>query len=162
MEQEDLARRAARSAKRLLGGTVDVSPMQALLDAVRESAANVEAYREMVATLSARGTEHPDGLDSAPMWGPNHLGDAVPHIAVTLYNAERERLVKISAAALQAGATEAMVRVHQGIGALVAGVLASVIDDPRLGLDPDRRRLAKATAAERLIALEASTEDVAA
>lgn len=191
LEREAAERRARRLVEGRLGGEVDIDPMSALMAMVRESAANVEVWRDIVADLAPRGragnltgavaevsesggrvvvvaperaaaAASGDDAGAAPaggsLWGPDHLGDNRPHIAVTLYGEERDRLVRVSKAAIDAGAAEAMVRVNQGIGALIAGLIDGLLGDPALGLDPDRRRLGREIAARRLAALEDSPD----
>lgn len=169
LERAELEARAHRHARRLLGGTLEVNPLDALLGAVREAAANVHALRELAAELTIPTDEElreyraaflrwQIGESDSPdppqkprtIYGINHLGDGAPHVLVVMYGEERDRLAKVAKAAIDAGATERMVALEEAKGAQVAGVISRLLDDPRLSLDAQAKAVGRAVAAELL------------
>lgn len=173
LERERQAERATRAARRLLGGELLVNPLEALLGQVREAAANVEALRELAASLASRPDqeelreyrrqfrrwekgERSDAPEPpAALYGINHLGDGAPHVLVIMYAEERDRLVKFSKAAVDAGATEKMLELEARRGHQVARIITRLLDDPRLGLEQQARTIGRGIAAELLRALAA-------
>lgn len=145
-EQRQAVEVVRREAIRL-GRSIDVDPLDAMLEQVREAAANVAALRGAV--------EHLDpgmGLVSAPeyvmrdvvsgfdpevrrdrlervegIYGPNHTGDGVPHVLVTMYGTERDRLVKYAKLCLDAGVDERRIRLAEATGRALAGVVEAAV-----------------------------------
>ena len=130
---------AAQSACDRLGIQVDTDPGEALIEAVREAAGNVEFYRGLVAELPI----HPEddvrevNDDGEPFWERGEAGvygrtyhqsgiptgEAKPHILVVLYNQERDRLVAYAKEALAAGVEERRIRLAESDArTLFAGV----------------------------------------
>lgn len=166
-----------------LGGSLDIDPLDAMLEQVREAAANVAALRSAVENLDPG-----IGLVSAPeyvvadvvsgfdeevrhdrltrvegIYGKDHTGDGAPHVLVTMYGQERDRLVKYAKLCLDAGVDERRIRLAEATGRALAGVVeaavSAALDSVRqagLDLDPhalravlDKARQSAVAAAER-------------
>ncbi len=76
--------------------------------------------------------------------------EAKPHVALVLWNQERDRLSKFAKLALDAGLEERQVRLAEEQGAFVAALIRKVFDDADLGLSPVQRRAAAKIAARHL------------
>jgi hypothetical protein len=144
------------------------SPDEQLLDEVARSATVVEWLSERVAELKVPtpddagplanliGVDPETGdpiLDqgSFNLWGPDHNGDAAPHIYWGMLNQERDRHARLCKLAIDAGISERLVRIAEAQGAAIVTVLLKVLD--RLELAPKERDLARRYAAEELRAL---------
>lgn len=75
------------------------APVAALLDAVHRSSAMAQVLGAIVG-----------GLTPEELAGPNHLGDAVPHVAVTMYSTWLDRAARAAKLACDAGVDEKLVR----------------------------------------------------
>jgi len=75
------------------------TPVAALLDAVHRSSAMAQVLGAIVGELTP-----------AELYGPNHLDDAVPHIAVTMYQTWLDRAARAAKLACDAGVDEKLVR----------------------------------------------------
>jgi hypothetical protein len=138
---------------RLFGVTpADVTAPAALLAEVRRSAALVALYDKLLAELEDEDTGRPGG---GLWWGVvrettldggviAREARAVPHVILAAYNAERDRLVRACAAAINAGAQAAAVDMAKEI----AGGLGRLLDAIFGGLLVVPPELAGATAAE--------------
>lgn len=129
-------------------------PLEGLLREVSRSASTVLVYEGLVMKL--RDPMEPPELDdegrptSAPIYGRNHMGDATPHVLIEMWDKERDRHARYCKMALDAGVAEREVRLAEQQGQLIAKVVLSTIDDPRLQLPADTRRDAREIAAEHL------------
>lgn len=121
---------------------LDVSPWDALLLAVRRAAGRVAWVDEQL-TASTRANDGDSGAREVMKW----LAES---------RKERALLARTAKAAVDAGVAERLVRQVELEGQVVAEVLGRVLD--RLGLDPDQRQLAFATAHEELLVVEGSVE----
>lgn len=138
--ERTVAERQAVLAASQLGVLVETSPEQALLDEVHRCAG-------MVAYYGARAAEVVDGPDASAeaaearqelVWGRTREktgGDdagttyeAAPNIWLKLWNDERDRLVRVSAACLKAGIEERRVQLAEAQGALVAGAVRRILE----------------------------------
>lgn len=119
------------------GLPVDITPVEAVLEQVKASAGHVQFYKLQV-----------EALENAQMiWGQtrNKIGgddrgatyEAGRNAWLTLYDAERERLVKFCAEAIKAGIEERRVRIAEQQGALVADVIRAILGE--LGLTEDQQ-----------------------
>lgn len=110
----------------------DVTAPAALLAEVRRSAGLVSAYGALLAALEDEQTGHPGG---GLWWGTvrevtrdggviEREAKATPHVILAAYNAERDRLVRCCAAAINAGAQAAAVDMAKEI----AGGLSRLLD----------------------------------
>jgi hypothetical protein len=129
-----------------LGAAVDVHPIDALLEMVREAAGNVAFLRGRVSELDQQA-----GLVALPsdadqlfraegIYGPDHQGDGKRHILVAMYDEERDRLAKFAKLALDAGVDEKLVRIAEAQGQQLAGVVraavrAAAADGEQAGLE---------------------------
>lgn len=170
VELAQLEDRASRHLRRRLGGALDCSPVEAVRALLRFDAADVEVLRDLVAELpGARAVtdvvavEGPGGgigsrevVTEPGLYGPNHNGDDVPHVLVTMWRqrlADLRDTVKIAAAlgiAEDAGAIEAE------LVQAIAGMLETVARDPRVSLTPAQRAAFLESAREGLLRLEGS------
>lgn len=98
----DIRKEAAR-----LGEMIDVDPIDAILEMVKEAAANVAALRLALAELhidvrvDGTAIAFPSNIDNRGSRDP-----ALPHVLVVMYDQERDRLVRYSKTALEAGVDE--------------------------------------------------------
>lgn len=122
---------------RLGGGQIDVDPADAMIAMVREAAFNVAVLRDMVAELSTAPLVALGGDESTVMvssvssvamlmGSSTKLNEAAPHVWVTMYDAERERLVKWSKACRDAGVDEAVLRLEERRADELAGILSRI------------------------------------
>ncbi len=155
-----------------LGIPIEIDPGEALLHAVWECAGNVAAYRELVQQLALHPEpdKHVAGEDGDGHWERGEpgiygrtyhvsgipTGEAKPHVLVALYNAERDRLVDVSAAALRAGVEERVLRIAEADARTVHQALARALVAVGMG---DRLEEVRAAFARALRADQALTPD---
>lgn len=147
------------------------TPDEQLLEEVARSAQMVEWLAERVADLDVpdlRDTGAFQGLVGVDpdtgepieqqnrnlLFGPDHTGDAAPHLYWAMLNAERDRHVKMAKMAIDAGISERMVRLAESQGREIVRVIVESIDAVP-GLTAEQKAAAKRTAALRLRALGA-------
>lgn len=114
---------------RLGGGQIDVDPADAMIAMVREAAFNVAVLRDLVAGLdTSMASAAPGALGAIAslMGSTSKLNEAAPHVWVTMYDAERERLVKWSKACRDAGVDEAVLRLEERRADELAGILSRI------------------------------------
>lgn len=140
----------AREIKRL-GESIDVHPLDALLDLVHEAAANVAALRLFVGELGIEVDA--DGGIALPErvleW--EHSGTHVParqHILVVMYGEERDRLARWAKLCLDAGIDERRVRMQEARGREMAEVVREAID--AMSPTPAQREAGYRAAAEAM------------
>jgi hypothetical protein len=119
------------------GIKVETTPTEAILEEVKWSAGHVAWLRDRVQELEQDAlkwgtTKEKTGGDD---WGST--SEAKPHIFVVLYQQERDRLIKVCAAAISAGLEERRVRLAEQQGALVADVIKAILAD--LGLTAEQQ-----------------------
>lgn len=136
-----LALAAAEAELVRLGGRVDVEPADAMLAMVQEAAWNVAVYRRLVQTLELQTTATGGALkgdldeDDEPVQiDPRVLAAglasrvspddwrAAPHVWVTMYDAEREKLVRWAKACRDAGVDEQRMRLLEGQAEQLVGL----------------------------------------
>jgi hypothetical protein len=132
-----------------LGVPIEVDPAEAMLQMVWEAAGNVAVLRGWIQRLRQadqliEGYDEEDILDSMASIGQgktvarNQRGviagridpanwKAAPHVLVTMYNEERERLVKWAKACRDAGVEESRVRLAERQGEMLATVLRTLL-----------------------------------
>lgn len=129
--------RAATLATRF-GVPINTTPQQALLDEVQRAAGMVAYYGAKVQALEA---DNPDTLvygttrdetRTGAEYGTTRVDEATPNMWLTLWNDERDRLVRVSAAAIKAGIEERRVQLAEHQGQLIALVLARILDQLHL------------------------------
>lgn len=128
----------------------DQDPLEALLTELARSAVMVETLAAAVIELEME----PEAGEA--IYGPNHSGDAVPHVLVAMLNEERDRKARFAKMALDAGVEERRVRVAEKEAELIARVIKAVLDDPELGLAAPQRQLGYKAAARHLRLAQAS------
>jgi len=120
-----------------------IDPTEALLEVVTRTWAWVQVLGGLTGRL---GPGHqPDGTDAAGIsgiYGPDHLGDARPHVLMAMYRDWMVDLAKVSKLALDAGIAERQVRAAERLGATIANVLRAVAGE--LGLDLEEPDVAEA------------------
>lgn len=141
---QGITREAAR-----LGQHLDVDPLQAIVEMVREAAGNVAAYRLGIDGLGIEvaadgsGVAFPSSYDDKGKRDP-----ALAHILVEMYNGERERLVRFSKMALDAGIEVKRLELAQEQASRVADAIRAAVDAS--GVTGDQRRAALAAGAQVL------------
>ncbi|MCW5951965.1 MAG: hypothetical protein KIT69_06885 [Propionibacteriaceae bacterium] len=128
---ERVAEQQAQAAARQLAIPIDTTPEQALLDEVKRAAG-------MVAFYQARIVEIDQQERGALIWGitkeklggddEGQTSEAAPNVWLKLFNEERDRLVRVAAAAIKAGIEERRVKLAESQGEMVAMVLRRVLD----------------------------------
>jgi hypothetical protein len=91
-------------------------PVEILLEAVNRAASMGRLLDQLVGMLSP--AYDPDRLDErgrvvAALWGPNHRGDAAPHVLVGLLGEWTDRQAKLAKTALDANVDERAVRLME-------------------------------------------------
>jgi hypothetical protein len=147
-----------------LGGTINIDPLDALLEMVQEAAANVAAYRLAIQELGIHvgqdeNREGQTGVAVASSYDDKGGRDpAAPHILVNMYDAERDRLAKYSKMCIDAGVEERRVRLveaqAQKLGAVVEAAVRALNPTP----DDYRRAVQAAAQAMRQLAAGDTTE----
>lgn len=121
------AKEGAAKALLSLGMPIEANPQQALLEQVWEAFGNVAFLRSRVKDL---------GLEPAVA---GRSGDARPHIFVTMYNEERDRLAKMCQLAVGAGIAERAIAMAEQQAEAIVAVVTRVLDSLKL---PEKQRLA--------------------
>lgn len=153
-----VAEEKARRIMATYATPVQTTPMKALYDEVCRAAGRVAWLGQRVQEIEAAATgvpaqpdeefgngeqiEAPLGADVSRhplVWGVTRIKhggedhgvtqEAAPNIWLKLYNEERDRLIKVSTAAVRAGLDERMVKLAEGQGRMVAGVIRAVLGD---------------------------------
>lgn len=132
-----------------LGQLVDVDPLQAIVEMVREAAGNVAAYRLGIDGLGIQVAADGSGVAVPSNYDEKGKRDpALAHILVEMYNSERERLVRFSKMALDAGVQIKQLELAQEQASLVADAIRAAVDAS--GVTGDQRRAALAAGAQVL------------
>jgi hypothetical protein len=135
-----------------LGLQLDVEPDEALLVMVRMASANVAYFGSLVGALNVGVAQLAEEGPGA-LYGPNHSGDAVPHVLVNLYGEWCDRLVRYAKAAADAGVAQRRIELEEGQGRMVAQLVRAILGDPELGLDERQAKAAPMVAHRHLQAL---------
>lgn len=154
--QRRIALAEAKLAAETLGLLIDISPEQALLDEVQRAAGMVAFYQARVEELADVSTNNlVYGLTKAKFGGEDQgeTYEAAPSVWLQLFNEERDRLVKVCAAALRAGIEERRVKLAEQQGILVAAVIRRILT--RLNLTDIQQGLVATVVPEELRALTA-------
>ncbi|QXT62744.1 hypothetical protein [Tessaracoccus palaemonis] len=133
-QKRELERTRAANLATRFGVPIDTTPQQALLDEVQRAAGMVAYYGAKVQALEA---DNPDTLvygttrqeaRTGAEYGTTRVDEATPNMWLTLWNDERDRLVRVSAAAIKAGIEERRVQLAEQQGQLIASVIRRVLD----------------------------------
>lgn len=148
-----LAEKRIRTEMATYGLPIETSPADALLSEVHRTAGHVAWLQHQVAELEEHELVWGRTKDK---WGGEDRGtteEAKPHVLLTLYQAERAHLVKVSAEAIRCGIEERRVKLAESQGALVAGVIRAILGD--LNLTPEQLALVPEVVPRRLRELAA-------
>lgn len=114
-----LKEEATAIAVEKFGGRRDIDPASALLEEVHRTAGHVAWLESQIAeghvdiaALTLRGVE--------------------PSVWMQLYNTERNRLIAVTKAALDAGIAERQVQLAEAQGLMLASVIRAILDDLEL------------------------------
>lgn len=140
----------AEKAVVLFGLPKEIDPHRALLDEVHMTAGHVEWLR----------TEIIQKLDDPKQLTQITDAGVEPSVWINMYQKERDHLVKVAKAAIDAGVAERQVRLQEEQGRLLAMVIQAFIRDPELDLTP--AQLVRAPKLIRKHLLAAPTEIQAA
>ncbi len=146
----------ARQAAETLGLLIDISPEQALLDEVQRAAGMVAFYQARVEEVAEGGSDQLVWGHTKSKMGGDDEGEtweAGPVVWLQLFNEERDRLVKVCAAALRAGIEERRVKLAEQQGILVAAVIRRIL--VRLNLTDVQQGMVATVVPEELRALTA-------
>ena len=121
----------------------EAHPVEALLDALRRTWAMTNVLGSMVG-----------GLGTDALYGPDHLGDARPHVLTEMYAQWLDRAARASKLALDAGVDERRVRIAEDQARVIVDTFRAVFADAELGLTPEQRKAAATVAARHLRAIE--------
>lgn len=158
--QAHLRDQALEHAQNMLGVVdFEVTPEEAILQAVRESAANVAFFRARIQAIV--GEKDLDDPTHPLIWGTTQVvstnATATPgddettaagiNIWYEMYRQEREHLLKASTAALRAGIAERRVRLAEMGAEVIVGRIRQIIN--ALSLNPEQMR-----EADRVIPLQ--------
>lgn len=110
---EDKARRSVAR----FGGSLEVDPAVALLQEVHRSAATVAYLQDRV-----------NELDDGDIIEVGAFGARSPNVLIQLYQQERDRLARVSKAAIDAGCAQSMVAVFQQVAGTYVQLVGRVLD----------------------------------
>jgi hypothetical protein len=127
-----------------LGQSYEMAPVEALIWMVNLSAGQVRYLAEELSTLDAARTNG------------EHL------ILQRLWNEERDRLARISKAALDAGVQERAIVLAERTGAAIADVLRRIFEDDELRLTAKQREALPTLLRRHLVAVERRPGEIAA
>lgn len=152
-----------------LGGSIDVDPLDALLEMVKEAAWNVAAYRIALDELGIHvssadehvaetgGTKVGHGVAIASSYDEKGKRDpAAPHILVAMYSSERDRLARYAKMCLDAGVDERRVRIVEAQAQQLGSVVEAAVRS--LNPTPDQYREALQAAAKAMRQLTAGDD----
>ena len=134
-------RRAEEQARRQvakLGGSRDVHPLEALLEMVREAAANVAVLRVHVQDKANTQAVYDD------------RGRPYTNPVLAFYNDERDRLARVAKAALEAGVDERRVKLAELHAARLGEALGRALDDEAAALSEGQRGALRVALAREL------------
>lgn len=167
--QEFHRQQTMEHAREMLGLVdYDLTPEEALLQTVRESAANVAFYRarvqEIVGEADLDDPNHPliwgvtqnvsTGASATP--GDDETSAAGANVWLTLYKEERELLLKASAAAVRAGIAERKIRLAEMGADIIVGRIRQIIN--ALNLTPEQMHQADIVIPKQIVMLAQDME----
>lgn len=167
--QEIYRQQRMEHAREMLGLVdYDLTPEEALLQTVRESAANVAFYRarvqEIVGEADLDDPTHPliwgvtqnvsTGASATP--GDDETSAAGANVWLTLYKEERELLLKASAAAVRAGIAERKIQLAEMGAEIIVGRIRQIIN--ALNLSPEQMRQADVVIPRQIVMLAEDME----
>lgn len=174
---ERLQRAQLDRTARKLGMPADIDAETGLLDMIREAAGNVAFYRALVQELEqgwrlvdtqpdvddeeAQERELAESLTRPSIAGRIKPGtwEAKPHVLLTLYNEERDRLARYLKDAASLGIAERRVRIAEEHGQNIVAVLRGVLSE--LGLNEAQRSQVPGLVRRHMEAIAAKAVEVA-
>lgn len=157
-----LEEQAARRAVAVLGLAEDEEitpdPHTALLAEVYRAARWVAGCEFMIAGLTRDELVYGETkrIETDSEDGGRVEYEATLNVWLRLYHGERDRLVRASKAAVDAGVSERAVRLEEEKARLFVDLLGKVFDAPELGLTEEQRQTARELAAGELRAIGGS------
>ena len=138
LKQEEVAKRAVKT----FGIPKEIDPHEALLEEVHRTAGHVDWLAQIIGDLPADTEQTEEMNQSSIVWGiTQHVyrgseefpgtdvfREAKPSVWIDLYQREREHLVKVCKAALDAGIDERRVQIAEQQGAIVARAMTGLLD----------------------------------
>ena len=110
-----------------LGRIIDITPNDAIIEMVRESAGNVAAIRLAVEGLGITVDHHDAVAVPASFDEKGKRDPALAHILVAMYNEERDRLVRYSTLAVAAGVDIKRVELAEAQARLVTEAVKAAV-----------------------------------
>lgn len=150
---ERVAVAAVKAEVLRLGSSLDIEPLQALLQQVSKSAGVVAWLEGSLKDLEPRKVTDAEAKEGGKgLIKGSAFGDYVDPV-YKLWTEERRQLAKFAAMCVSAGVAERQVRLAEQQGALIADVIRKVLGDPELGLSPEQQRAGRAVAGRHLMVL---------
>lgn len=146
-----VAQRALQAAALKLGGSIEIDPAQALLEALWSANGDLRFWQEVTTALKLRNG------DSRGIIGVNHLGDQALHVAVRELADAQRRVSQISKLCIDANIGERRLQLIEAEAASTFEVIIAAL--VKLSLDSPEVRVGIA-AELRSRALRADTIDV--
>lgn len=133
----------------MYGTAIDIDPHEALLLEVHRAAGHVQWLGSFIADFE--NTKELTQITEAGIQ---------PSVWIDMYHRERDRLVKASQTAINAGVAERQTRIAEEQGRMFAAVIAKIFADPRLLITNEQKVLMPAVVRDHLMALEAGPLEV--
>ncbi len=134
-----LEQQAAIAAMAAYGLPRKVDPADALLEEVHRTAGHVAWLQERVAGLDADDLVWGTVQEVDKGSGTDTTQAAKPSVWLELYRGERKHLAEVCKTALAAGVAERQIRLAEQQGAMLAGVIARVLDGLDLSAEQQAR-----------------------
>lgn len=134
---------------RELGDDEPAHPLEALLSRHDEADRMTRALGLLVGGLALPGS---DGGDES-LYGPDHLGDAAPHVLVRMLGDWSDRHARIAKVLLDHGVDAARLRLQSAQVDALFGAFVAAVED--VGLDQAQQNALRNALADRLEGLDA-------
>lgn len=112
----------------------DVDEHEAIRRMLHRAELHEDVLHTLVGRLEAGGAIAADGRATAGIHGPDHLGDARPHVLWSMWREVQRDVARFAKMAADMGVAERQDRRDDRVGGLVADALEAVLRD--LGVDP--------------------------
>lgn len=146
------ARNIAMQSARFFGEPINIDPHAALLGEVHRCQSIVVWLEHKLASLRE------DGLpDDKVLTEYSVKFGFQPSVWMQLYTEERDRLVKVAAAAIKAGVAERKVQLAEQQARLIASVMMHFLHDPELGLSPQQMIVAPNIVRRHMLSIAGAT-----
>jgi hypothetical protein len=138
------AEKEVAKARIEFGETIPVHPTEALLTTLQLSAGQMVWLQQQL-----------EALDD----GEEGKGSFEGQVLLRMWGDERDRVARISEAALRAGVQERVVRLAEQYGKQISQLLRACFNDPELGLSAAQLEVVPLVARRQLLALKAASEE---